>query len=69
MHVLHVLSFIVERVGCAIRPHAPGLIHYLPLLWDESADHNMLRCAILSALVHLVEVSIAVLKCGYLLLS
>jgi len=55
MHVLHVLSFIVERVGCAIQPHAPALVHYLPLLWEESAEHNMLRCAILSALVHLVE--------------
>lgn len=57
MHVLGVLSFVVERVGVAIRPHANALVQYLPLLWAESADHNMLRCAIVSTLVHLVKVS------------
>jgi hypothetical protein len=56
MHVLYVLSFIVERVGFAIRPHSGSLIQYLPLLWEESAEHNMLRCAIVSTLVHLVKV-------------
>ncbi|XP_066994048.1 importin-11 [Anabrus simplex] len=55
MHVLYVLSFIVERVGFAIRPHSGSLIQYLPLLWEESAEHNMLRCAIVSTLVHLVK--------------
>uniref|UniRef100_A0A1B6L138 Importin-11 n=1 Tax=Graphocephala atropunctata TaxID=36148 RepID=A0A1B6L138_9HEMI len=55
MHVLGVLSFVVERVGVAIRPHANALVQYLPLLWQESADHNMLRCAIVSTLVHLVK--------------
>ncbi|GAB6031945.1 Importin-11 [Chamberlinius hualienensis] len=55
MHVLHVLSFVVERVGGTIRPYASALVNYLPLLWNESADHNMLRCAILSTLHHLVE--------------
>uniref|UniRef100_T1IKF5 Importin N-terminal domain-containing protein n=1 Tax=Strigamia maritima TaxID=126957 RepID=T1IKF5_STRMM len=55
MHVLHVLSFVIERVGSAIQPYTDGLIQYLPLLWNESADHNMLRCAILSTLVQLVQ--------------
>ncbi|GLH14983.1 Importin-11 [Gryllus bimaculatus] len=55
MHVLYVLSFIVERVGFAIRPHSGSLIQYLPLLWEESSEHNMLRCAIVSTLVHLVK--------------
>ncbi|XP_046677970.1 importin-11-like [Homalodisca vitripennis] len=55
MHVLGVLSFVVERVGVAIRPHANALVQYLPLLWQESVDHNMLRCAIVSTLVHLVK--------------
>ncbi|KDR15146.1 importin-11 [Zootermopsis nevadensis] len=55
MHVLYVLSFIVERVGFAIRPYSGSLIQYLPLLWEESAEHNMLRCAIVSTLVHLVK--------------
>jgi len=58
MHVLYVLSFIVERVGFAIRPYSGSLIQYLPLLWEESAEHNMLRCAIVSTLVHLVKVCI-----------
>lgn len=57
MHVLYVLSFMVERVGIAIRPHSGALVQYLPLLWDESEDHNMLRCAIVSTLVHLVKVN------------
>ncbi|PSN49429.1 Importin-11 [Blattella germanica] len=57
MHVLYVLSFIVERVGFAIRPYSGSLVQYLPLLWEESAEHNMLRCAIVSTLVHLVKVS------------
>ncbi|XP_049837055.1 importin-11 isoform X1 [Schistocerca gregaria] len=55
MHVLYVLSFMVERVGLSIRPHAGALVQYLPLLWEESADHNMLRCAIVSTLVQLVK--------------
>ena len=57
MHVLYVLSFIVERVGTAIRPHANSLVQYLPMLWEESDNHNMLRCAIVSTLVQLVKVS------------
>ncbi|XP_013780751.1 importin-11-like [Limulus polyphemus] len=55
MTVLHVLSFIIERVGSQIRPHAAALVRYLPHLWDMSSHHNMLRCAIISTLVHLVQ--------------
>lgn len=69
MHVLGVLSFVVERVGVAIRPHASALVQYLPLLWAESADHNMLRCAIVSTLVHLVKVSNSVQQKYILLLN
>lgn len=65
MHVLYVLSFIVERVGFAIRPYSGSLIQYLPLLWEESAEHNMLRCAIVSTLVHLVKVCILSLYFEY----
>lgn len=56
MHVLHVLSFVIERVGSEIRPYTAALVQYLPLLWQESAEHNMLRCAILTTLIHLVQV-------------
>lgn len=55
MHVLHVLSFMIERCGNHIRPYAEVLMQYLPLLWESSGEHNMLRCAILSTLVHLVQ--------------
>ncbi|KAJ8285217.1 hypothetical protein GJAV_G00023640 [Gymnothorax javanicus] len=34
-------------VGC--------LVQYLPLLWKQSEEHNMLRCAILTTLTHLVQ--------------
>lgn len=57
MHVLHVLSFVIERVGSKIRPYIASLAQYLPLLWKESEDHNMLRCAILTSLIHLVQVN------------
>ncbi|KAF5289639.1 hypothetical protein FQA39_LY14997 [Lamprigera yunnana] len=55
MHVLNVMTLILERVGQTIRPHTDALIHYLPLLWQESEEHNMLRCAIVSTLVQLVK--------------
>ncbi|XP_063215721.1 importin-11-like isoform X2 [Bacillus rossius redtenbacheri] len=55
MHVLYVLSFIIERVGFSIRPFANSLVQYLPQLWQQSAEHNMLRCAIVSTMVHLVK--------------
>ncbi|XP_038646934.1 importin-11 isoform X2 [Scyliorhinus canicula] len=55
MHVLHVISCVIERVGMQIRPYVGSLVQYLPLLWKQSEDHNMLRCAILTTLVHLVQ--------------
>ncbi|XP_025833971.1 importin-11-like isoform X1 [Agrilus planipennis] len=55
MHVLNVMTLVVERVGQTIQPHTEALIHYLPLLWKESEEHNMLRCAIVSTLVQLVK--------------
>ncbi|KAK9506660.1 hypothetical protein O3M35_008554 [Rhynocoris fuscipes] len=55
MKVLSVLSFIVERVGVAIEPYYNRFIHNLPILWQESESHNMLRCAVVSTLVHLVK--------------
>lgn len=55
MQVLYVMSFVIERVGNQIRPYASSLVQYLPLLWNKSEDHNMLRCAIITTLVHLVQ--------------
>jgi hypothetical protein len=47
--------FFKERVGVSIRPVISSLLHYLPTLWEESANHNMLRCSILSTLVFIVQ--------------
>lgn len=55
MHVLNVMTLILERVGQTVRPHTDALIFYLPRLWQESEEHNMLRCAIVSTLVQLVK--------------
>uniref|UniRef100_A0A452HCM0 Importin-11 n=1 Tax=Gopherus agassizii TaxID=38772 RepID=A0A452HCM0_9SAUR len=56
MHVLHVLSCVIERVNIQIRPYVGCLVQYLPLLWKQSEEHNMLRCAILTTLIHLIQV-------------
>ncbi|XP_036434040.1 importin-11 [Colossoma macropomum] len=55
MQVLHVISCVIERVGIQIRPYVGCLVQYLPLLWKQSEEHNMLRCAILTTLIHLVQ--------------
>lgn len=55
MHVLNVMSLIIERVSGGIRPYSDSLIQYLPLLWQDAQEHNMLRCAIVSTLVQLVK--------------
>lgn len=61
MHVLYVLSFMIERVGSGIRPHVGALSSYLPALWQQSEVYSMLRCAIVSTLIHLEKVNICVL--------
>uniref|UniRef100_A0AAQ4RYC2 Importin-11 n=1 Tax=Gasterosteus aculeatus aculeatus TaxID=481459 RepID=A0AAQ4RYC2_GASAC len=55
MQVLHVISCVIERVNMQIRPYVGCLVQYLPLLWKQSEEHNMLRCAILTTLIHLVQ--------------
>lgn len=51
MSVLNVMSNVVDKMGDKLSKDAESLCHYLPMLWNESQDHSMLRCAILSALV------------------
>ncbi|XP_076859386.1 importin-11 isoform X2 [Brachyhypopomus gauderio] len=55
MQILHVISCVIERVGTQIRPYVGCLVQYLPVLWKQSEDHNMLRCAILTTLIYLVQ--------------
>lgn len=42
-------------MGNTIQPHSEAFIQYLPHLWEESEEHNMLRCAIVSTLVQIVK--------------
>lgn len=51
MNVLFTMSFIIDKMSDNIKSQADSLIQYLPMLWEESKDHNMLRCAIISTLV------------------
>lgn len=55
MHVLYVLSLLIQRIGNKVQPFATSLSLYLPEMWQESGDHNMLRCAIVSTMTHVVE--------------
>ncbi|CAG0916642.1 unnamed protein product [Notodromas monacha] len=55
LRVLHVMSFVVERVGVNIKPFLSGLVDYLPRLWNEAVDHQMLKASIVSTLVHIVD--------------
>ncbi|KFB43307.1 AGAP002970-PA-like protein [Anopheles sinensis] len=55
MTVLHVMTFIIEKMSMSMRIDVQSLVHYLPLLWEESRDHNMLRCAIISTLLQIIK--------------
>ena len=62
MKVLHVMSFVIERMKFSVRPFATDLMSYLRQLWEESAQHNLLRCTILTTLTNLVMVGCSLLK-------
>ncbi|XP_065094368.1 importin-11-like [Ochlerotatus camptorhynchus] len=55
MTVLYVMSFIIEKMSMSIKLEVENLIQYLPLLWDESREHDMLRCAIISTLLQIIK--------------
>ncbi|XP_025195675.1 importin-11 [Melanaphis sacchari] len=55
LNVLHVMSFMVERLGPMVEPYFDSLLQYLPKLWTDSDDHHMLRCAIISTLTQIVR--------------
>lgn len=66
MNVLYVMSFIVEKMSMSIKIQAENLISFLPLLWEEGVEHNMLRVSIITALVSLIEEIICfVLICSF----
>lgn len=52
MNVLHIMGMTIDKMSILMTiEYADKLIQYLPMLWDESRDHNLLRCAIISILV------------------
>lgn len=53
--VLHVMSFIIEKMSMSIKLEVENLVQYLPLLWEESREHDMLRCAIITTLLQIIE--------------
>ncbi|XP_005191472.2 importin-11 [Musca domestica] len=55
MKVLAIMSSLVEKMSDNIEPYADSLISYLPLLWKESEDYSMLRCAIICTLQQIVK--------------
>lgn len=55
MNVLYVMSFIIEKMSMSMKIQADNLVVYLPMLWDEGQDHNMLRIAIISALLQIIK--------------
>lgn len=55
MNVLYVMAFIVEKMSLSIKVQAGNLVAYLPLLWNEGIEHNMLRIAIISALLQIIK--------------
>ncbi|XP_067628973.1 importin-11 [Eurosta solidaginis] len=57
MNVLTIMSCIVEKMSDHIEPQADNLISYLPILWKESEDYNMLRCAIICTLQQIAKAS------------
>ncbi|XP_057379434.1 importin-11-like [Daphnia carinata] len=55
MNVLNVMSLLIELLGNQMKPFLGTLLQLLPALWDASDEHNLLRCAIISTLVHVVK--------------
>lgn len=55
MTVLYVMSFIIEKMSMSIKLEVESLIQYLPMLWEESREHEMLRCAIISTLLQIIK--------------
>lgn len=51
INVLNIMSLIIDKMAECINSQIDNLIQYLPLLWAESNEYNMLRCSIVVTLV------------------
>ena len=63
MTVLNVISLIVERLNGHVEKSLDLLVCYLPQLWEISVEHNLLRGAVISVLVHVVKVILVSFLC------
>ncbi|XP_065912020.1 importin-11-like isoform X2 [Dysidea avara] len=55
LKVLRVISLIIESSGHHIQPHVLTIAQQMPLLWEQSAKHNLLRCSILTTLMKITQ--------------
>ncbi|XP_022652295.1 importin-11-like [Varroa jacobsoni] len=53
--VLQTMAYILERMGDACQPFIPELVTFLPPLWDQAEEHNLLRAAVVGVLVRAVD--------------
>lgn len=56
MKILSVMSKLVEKMNDSAPPQVEHLLSYLPLLWKENEDNNLLRGAIICTLEQLLKV-------------
>lgn len=56
MNILSVMSKLVEKMSDSAPPQVEHLMTYLPLLWKENEENNMLRGAIICTVEKLVKV-------------
>lgn len=55
MNVLKIMSFIIEKMSLSIKDHANELVAYLPIIWQESGDHCMLKTVVLSTMREILQ--------------
>jgi len=55
LKVLRVISLVIESSDHHIQPHVLTIAQQIPLLWEQSAKHNLLRCSILTTLMKITQ--------------
>jgi len=55
LKVLRVISLVIESSSHHIQPHVLTIAQQMPLLWEQSAKHNLLRCSILTTLMKITQ--------------
>lgn len=55
LKVLRVISLIIESSDHHVQPHVLTIAQQMPLLWEQSAKHNLLRCSILTTLMKITQ--------------